>query len=280
MTLKEQYVELQKYRKIQSSEIINNKKRNVWEFFRSLTNVSNLEKNLSSNFLLYIAPLKQIRGTNMVTWPVGTNIEIYVDEIFSISNHELVEIQLTHEVLHGLSETVDGKQYFFCHEYDGSGDSKYLGINEATTQMFTEDIEQIRLDEKTDYLYTIKNIMRIMKSLFGVKFIADQYLNNANRFEDEFNIAADFKFEPFVALVNDVYKLSKTNFYGSLTPEQLEKLQVKQTNLLNFTANLIHQFSQNNSSIINTICDELKDEKFQERLNLTRQEIIDHKNCK
>ena len=51
MTIQEQYIELQKCRKQQSSDILNNKKRIAWEYFRSLTDVSNLEKNLSSNFM-------------------------------------------------------------------------------------------------------------------------------------------------------------------------------------------------------------------------------------
>ena len=68
MTIQEQYIELQKCRKQQSSDVLNNKKRIAWEYFRILTDVSNLEKNLSSNFMLYFAPLKQIRGTNMVSW--------------------------------------------------------------------------------------------------------------------------------------------------------------------------------------------------------------------
>ena len=42
MTIQEQYIELQKSRKKQSSDVLNNKKRIAWEFFRNYTDVSNL----------------------------------------------------------------------------------------------------------------------------------------------------------------------------------------------------------------------------------------------
>lgn len=53
MTLQEQYVELQKYRKKQFSDILNNKKRMSWEYFRNFADVSNLEKNIG-RILYYI----------------------------------------------------------------------------------------------------------------------------------------------------------------------------------------------------------------------------------
>ena len=40
MTIQEQYIELQKCRKQQSSDVLNNKKRIAWEYFRSLTEAS------------------------------------------------------------------------------------------------------------------------------------------------------------------------------------------------------------------------------------------------
>lgn len=275
MTIQEQYIELQKCRKQQSSDILNNKKRIAWEYFRSLTDVSNLEKNLSSNFMLYFAPLKQIRGTNMVSWQVGDNKEIHVDESFAITNPELTNIQLQHEVLHGLTSFKENQQYFFGHRYDGSGKSIYMGLDEASTQMFAEDMSGVRLDENTDYLYTIKNVMRVMKSIFSADTIAEQFLNNSNRFEEQFNEATSFKFEPFALLMNDVYTLSKSYHYSSLTQEQIQELTAKKNKLFRFTSNLINQFAQDNPTIIDKICDELNDENMQQKLNIRRTELSD-----
>jgi len=273
MTIQEQYVELQKSRKKQSSDILNNKKRTAWEFFRNYTNVGNLEKNLSSNFDLYFAPLRNIRGTNMVSWQVGENKEIYIDEYFALTNTELTNIQLQHEVLHGLSQFKDGSQFFFGHQYDGSGMSNYMALDEASTQMFAEDMIGIRLDENTDYLYSIKNVMRVMKTIFGIDDVAGQYLNNSNNFETRFNEITSFKFEAFVLLMSDVYVLSKKNNYGSLTDEQIEELNNKKEKLFNFTSSLINQIAQSDTTLINRICDELNDESIETKLGISRIEL-------
>lgn len=273
MTIQEQYVELQKSRKKQSSDVLNNKKRVAWEFFRSYTDVSNLERNLSSNFDLYFAPLRSIRGTNMVSWQVGENKEIYVDENFVLANPELTNIQLQHEVLHGLSQFKNGSQFFFGHQYDGSGMSNYMALDEATTQMFAEDMSGIRLDENTDYLYTVKNIMRVMKTIFGTNNIVGQYLNNSTDFETKFNEVTSFKFEPFALLMNDVYFLSKKNNYGSLSEEQVEELTDKKEKLFNFTTSLINQLSQEDSTLIDRICNELNDESIQVKLGISGLEL-------
>lgn len=64
----EEYDELLKYRKLQTSNIISNKKRMVWEYFRKIMNVSNVEKNINDNILyimfLYTKYMDQI-------WYVG-----------------------------------------------------------------------------------------------------------------------------------------------------------------------------------------------------------------
>ena len=273
MTIQEQYVELQKYRKKQSADVLNNKKRTAWKFFRNYTNVSNLEKNLSSNFDLYFAPLRNIRGTNMVSWQVGENKEIYVDENFALTNNELTNIQLQHEVLHGLSQFKDGSQFFFGHQYDGSGMSNYMALDEASTQMFAEDMIGIRLDENTDYLYSIKNVMRVMKTIFGTADVAGQYLNNSSDFETRFNEITSFKFEAFALLMNDVYVLSKNNNYGSLTDERIEELNNKKDRLFNFTSSLIDQIAQSDTTLINRICDELNDEGIQAKLGISKIEL-------
>lgn len=100
----------------------------------------------------------------MVCWPVDEGNEIYVDENFALNNKVLVDLQLQHEVLHALVHNVDGEQVFYgVSDYDDK--ANYIGIIEATTQMFTEDITNIRLDAKTNYLFFIENIMRVIESV-------------------------------------------------------------------------------------------------------------------
>lgn len=243
------------------------------EFFRNITNVNSLEKNVVMNPPLYYAPLKQIHGSNMVSWPVQNGSEIYVDENFAINNKELVDIQLQHEILHNLANHINGKQSFFGYLYDGSGKSNYIGINEAVTQMFAEDISGIRLSEGKDYLCFIKNIMRVMKVLFGKESVAGQYLNNDLNFTNVFNEKTSYKFEPFSILMNDVYYFSKNKRYSSLNETQNEELERKQQSLLDFTSNLIQQISQDNKLIINEICSEVQDASFLEKLGLNPSDL-------
>lgn len=268
MTINEEYQELLKYRKIQPSNILVEKQRHAWAYFRNITNVTNLEKNININSSLYYAPLKKIHGSNMVSWPVQNGSEIYIDEEFAINNRELVNIQLQHEILHNLANCINGKQSFFGYLYDGSGKSNYIGINEATTQMFAEDITGLRLDEETDYLYFIKNIMRIMKVLFGKELLAGQYLNNDLGFTSTFNDKTSYKFEPFALLMNEIYYLSREKKYRSLDENQIDELIKKQQSLLDFTSGLIHQFSKNNEEIINDVYFEIQDDLFMKKLNL------------
>ena len=268
MTINEQYQELLKYRKNQPSNILVEKQRNAWAYFRNIANVTNLEKNINSNSPLYYAPLKQIHGSNMVSWPVQNGSEIYVDEEFAANNETLVNIQLQHEILHNLANRVNGNQSFFGYAYDGSGKSNYIGINEATTQMFAEDIIGLRLDEETYYLYFIKNIMRIIKALFGKELLAGQYLNNDLNFTNAFNNRTSYKFEPFAQLMNDIYYLSREKKYKSLSENQIEELTKKQQSILDFTSGLIYQFSKDNKDIVNDVCFEIQDNLFIKKLNL------------
>ncbi len=279
MTINDEYQELLKYRKKQPSNILVEKQRNAWAYFRNITNVTNLEKNINSNPPFYYAPLNQIHGSNMVSWHVQNGSEIYVDEEFAVNNETLVYIQLQHEILHNLANRVNGNQSFFGYSYDGSGKSnyigKYIGINEATTQMFAEDIIGLRLDEKTDYLYFVKNIMRIMKVLFGKELLAGQYLNNNLDFTIAFNDRTSYKFEPFAQLMNDIYYLSLKKKYRSLSESETEALTKKQQFILDFTSRLIHQFLNYNKDIMNDVCFEIQDDLFIKKLNL---QSIDNSN--
>lgn len=275
MTINEEYQELLKYRKNQPSNILVEKQRNAWAYFRNIANVTNLEKNMNSNSPLYYAPLKQIHGSNMVSWPTKSGSEIYVDEEFAKNNETLVNIQLQHEILHNLANRVNGNQSFFGYLYNGSGKSNYIGINEAITQMFTEDIIGLRLDEETDYLYFIKNIMRIMKVLFGKELLAGQYLNNDLGFTSTFNDMTSYKFEPFAKLMNDIYYLSREKKYQFLNKNQIEELTRKQQSILDFTNGLIRQSLNYNKDIMNDVCFEIQDDLFIKKLNL---QSIDNSN--
>ena len=275
MTSEEQYNELSKHRKIQSNEILKEKKKNAWLFFRNITNVINLERNIDSEPMLYYAPLRQIRGSNMVCWPVQNGYEIYVDEEFAINHSELVNAQLQHEILHSLTNSVNGKQSFFGYIYGENNKSgmSYVGIDEAVTQMFTEDITGIRLNEETDYLYFIKNIMRVMKVLFGIKSIADQYLANNLSFTDSFNKKTDYKFDPFAMIINEIYHLSMDEKYTFIDDVQKEKLENKKQSILDFTYNLIQNFSMENKNIIDDICNEVQDDLFLEMIGIKEKNI-------
>ena len=66
----------------------------------------------------------------------------YVDENFAINYPVYTNVQITHEVLHGLSRTIDGNPQIFGHISTGHERSIYVGIDEGVTQLFTEDIEQ------------------------------------------------------------------------------------------------------------------------------------------
>lgn len=268
MTINEEYQELLKYRISQPNNILVEKQRNAWSYFRSITNPINLEKNMNSNSPLYYAPLRRIHGSNLVSWPVQNGSEIYVDEEFAVNNEKLFNIQLQHEILHNLANRINGNQSFFGYLYDGSGKSNYIGINEATTQMFAEDITGVRLDEKTDYLYFIKNIMRIMKVLFGETLLAGQYLNNNLDFTNTFNDKTSHKFETFAKIMNDIYYLSRDKKYRSISQTQIEELAKKQQFILDLTSDLVSQFSKDNKEIINDICYEVQDNFFLRRLNL------------
>ncbi len=273
MTIQEQYNELVRYRKIQSMDVINEKKRKAWEYFRKRVPVMNLEKNLRDEFSFYYAPVRQIRGSSLVCWPFPNRTEIYADETFALDHLELVRLQLTHEILHGLSETRDGKQFTFGYPYIDS-ESIYTGINEACTQVFAEDIEQTRLSESEDYLYFIKNIMRVMKVLIGEDKLANQYLGNDTSFEESFNRLTENKFMDFAQFMNRVYTLDKNKKYhrGNFTDQDEQILSIYKEQIVDFTKNLIEKNSKINPQLIVSIKKELQDEEFLRKIGLSKEQ--------
>lgn len=275
MTLQEQYSELLKYRKSQPLEVIKNKQRMAWEYFRNLVSVSNLEKNMAKKFTLFYAPVKQIRGTNMTCWSLQDGLtEIYIDENFALNNPRITKIQITHEVLHRLSQIKDGVQFFFGHQYQGDSLSIYYnGIDEATTQLFAEDIEQQRLTEDEDYLYFVKNIMRVMKVAFGVDKLASQYLNNNNQLELYFDKLTEGKFRSFAGMMYDVYVFSKNKYYNGLNNEKMRLLEIRQEQIINFTKMLVDTLSESKPQLKQSISNELQDEIFLNKLGIKTNKI-------
>lgn len=120
-------------------------------FFRRFNiSLNNLTRNLSKEISVFSASVHKIHGSRMLNWPVSNGSEIYLDRDFYNNpyNNDIVNCQITHELLHSLSELRDPLQYFMGHriEIDAATNlpkqSLYTGINEATTQMFAEMIEK------------------------------------------------------------------------------------------------------------------------------------------
>lgn len=274
MTLQEQYNELLKYRKQQPLDVINNKKRMAWEYFRNFVLVNNLEQNMIKSFNLFYAPVRQIRGSNMVCWPFQDGSkEVYIDETFALNNPQITNIQTTHEVLHGLSQMKDGNQHFFGHQYQGNGQSVYTGLDEATTQLFAEDIEQCHLSESEDYLYFVKNVMRVMKVIIGADKLANQYLNNNNMFEQKFDSLTNGKFSSFASVMNEIYALSKTKHYAKLNDSDMKLLDTRKEQVISFVQGLVKSISKNNSQLLQSLTLEIQDENFLNKIGVKKNNI-------
>lgn len=267
--------ELVELRKEQPIDIINLKKRMVWQYFGYSLSVPiyNLEKNISRKFSLFYAPVRQIKGTNMTCWPLDDETEIYIDENFAINNPQTANVQTTHEVLHGLSQMKGKYQYFFGHQYQGGKNSLYSGLNEATTQLFAEDIEQHRLNENEDYLYFVKNVMRIMKVAFGIDKLANQYLNNDTQFEQAFDKSTNGKFSSFASMMNDIYLLSKAKHYSKISDENIKLLDMRKEQVINLTNAIVETFSHTNPQLKQEIVAEVQDDIFLSKFNIKAKEI-------
>ena len=220
MTEQEQYNELLKYRSSQPIDIINKSKDKIFEYFKNFGSISlgNMKENMNNKFSLFYAPLQEIRRRNMTCWPFGDGSkEIYVDEKFAIEHSSTKDIQITHEVLHGLTQMRRGNQFLFGHPYNQGEGSKYLGLDEATTQMFTELIEGKELTAEEDYMFFIKNVMKQISSVIGIDKLADQYVSHSRRFEVMFNSLTGGQFEEFAVLMNRAFELSKQKKYNDFT---------------------------------------------------------------
>lgn len=247
-------------------EIINSRNRNAWEYFKKIVNINNLERNILKPTNIYISSVKEIHNSSMVCWPFLDKTEIFIDEQVWKNYKDLSLIQIQHEILHGLSAHYkNGEKFKFGHS---TKDKKYIGLDEATTQMFTENILGISLTKEQDYLYYIKNIMRILDVVFGSSLIADQYLNGNNVFEDKFNEFTNNKFEDFAVYINNIYLLDKKEFYNSITVEEKNKQEQLKKQVSLFISSIVNRI--NNPDIINNLKKQVDDEVLNSILNIQK----------
>lgn len=233
------------------NELVKNLKRKAWEYFRNLTNVTNLENNMSKDTAVYSAPLLGIHDSNLVNWRVANGNEIYIDKNFlkGPNNDNIIVCQIMHEISHGLSQFKNGQQLFFGHGIECQG------IEEATTQMYAEDITGIRLSEEEDYMFSIKTFMRICKILVGEDKLASQYLNNDLSFEEKFNNISSGKFMEFANAMNNIYRLCKQRKYGYNI--DLQNLETQEANMLKFLGNIVDKQLDARPEIVNQLENEL-----------------------
>jgi len=227
---------LEQTRTIVDPSMIMTKKGKIWEYFRNYqtVNLINLEKNIKTNTILYQAPLFEIHGSNMMSCGNDICDEIYIDKNFlsNAENFDIINHQLTHETLHS---TTRAKGLRFGINIEESNDN-CRGINEAVTQVFADDIEGSELGPEDDYLYFIKNVMRVMKNTVGPNLLANQYLNNNRSFEERFNQITNNKFDDFAFIINNIYKLSKEKHYRKINKDEEDMLIAHQNIILEFTS--------------------------------------------
>lgn len=237
------------------NELVKNLKRKAWQHFGSITSTTSLESNMSKNITVYSAPLLKIHGSNLVTWPVANGNEIYIDENFlkDPNNADILVCQIMHEICHSLvNNKKDGVQQFFGHIGDKT---EMIGLNEAATQMYAEDITGIRLSEDEDYLILVKTCMRVCKILIGEQYVASQYLGNDLSFENKFNEITGGKFDAFTGMMNTLYNLSKKCYYDE--NENVEALKIYFDNILKFLKKNFKKQSDVNPEIFEQLKDEL-----------------------
>ena len=257
----EEYKQLQTYRqKLNINMTL--KRTNIYNFFNSINiDMSNISRNLSKSVTVYQAPLEKIHGTKLVNWPIKNGAEIYIDNdyITNKNNHKIINCQLTHELLHTISELRNPNQNFFGHqlEFDTTTQNYkpniYTGINEATTQMFTEMIENTELTETEDYLYFLKKTMEKLANIIGIDKLASQYVNNDRNFEAEFNkitngkldTFATMNFDTFATIMNSIYNISKRQKYETISEKEKEMLQIQKqeiNKIIILLSNKINQY--------------------------------------
>lgn len=245
--------------------LIDDKKIRTLEYFKNkvIIPTNNIQNNMSKSYKVYSSPVRKIHGTSMVCYTNESEAIIFIDEKLYKSNPPLMHIQLQHEVLHGLSSGINGIPYRFGH-ITISNDTVFRGINEATTQMFAEDIYGMRLSKKDDYFHYTKNIMRILKVLYSSEIIANQYFNGNTSFEDKINEQTDNGFAEFASEINRIYRISQKEFYNEISQDE-ESERIYLENCINEVVTSL--ITKSNDPDINQKILEEIDQEFYEEYN-------------
>lgn len=235
------------------------KKKLIINNIKKINGNINLSDWLNKDIPLFVAPVSKMYRGKLIVQPTDIGEEIYIDKEFydNPEKDDVITHQLTHELLHticriGKKEGAIATQYFSHDWYDNDG--IYLGIDEATTQMFTDDFEGYKLSKKEDpNFYFIKNIMRIMKIVIGEDKLLMQYLNYNNDFEESFNNISNNKFTEFAANINKIYNLmyiiNKSKKENKDVSKEVEDVKNVQNIVLNITREIINKRVKNDSNL-------------------------------
>lgn len=200
------------------SNVLIQKKTEINNFFQNIgIQTKDLQQTFQENRIsLYTAEVKSIIGSNMVNF-VGTDSSVIaLDKKFYYDpkNQIVVNTQITHELLHSISRKWKDRKWFIM----GHSEPEYLGIYEATDQMFAEIIENHQLSPKEDYLYFVKSAMKIVSSVVHVSAVARQFLNQDRSLEWEIQRLTKNSswFPTFVDAMKNSYDCSKAIRYQGL----------------------------------------------------------------
>jgi very-short-patch-repair endonuclease len=200
------------------SSVLTQKKAKIDNFFQNIgVQTKDLQQTFQENRIsIYTAEVQGIIGSNMVNF-VGTDSSVIVlDRGFyhDPKNKAVVDTQITHELLHNPSRLWRDKTWFVM----GHSEPGYIGIYEATAQMFAEMIENHQLNAEEDYIYFVKSAMKTVSSITHVSTVARQFLNQDRSLEWEIQRLTKNSswFPTFVDAMQNSYDCSKAVLYQGL----------------------------------------------------------------
>ena len=253
---------LNKGRKQLDNSILRTKKQLILDKINNINSSLHFNEWLNIEIPLYTAPLHLFSLGRLCVYPTEQGEVIYIDDEFynNNENKDVVVHQYTHELLHSLrqvkkTENESVRTLLFAHKWF-EYDHIFTGIDEATTQMFTDDFENFRLSKEQDNsFYFIKNIMRFMKVIFGEEKLLMQYLNYNQEFEKEFNKMSNNRFIEFARLINDIYNLEKEK-------TNIAELEYKKKEVINIVKSMVREAKKTNPNIMDLISNDLQDDDF------------------
>ena len=195
-----------------NNSLLFRKKKLIQEKIRIIDKNIDISDWVNKDIYLYVIDMTPMSKGRLFFYSANGEDEVYIDYNFlkDNSNYEVIIHQLTHELLHSLCQFMNQKKIYQTFNHNWFDDDRiYRGIDEATTQMFTDEFETKKLNEEQDSnFYFIKNIMRILKVIIGEKELLLQYLNRSDSFEQSFNNISNNKFIEFSKLINKIYCLN------------------------------------------------------------------------